>query len=245
MGDETLDALESYGLTIRQPARGYRFSVDPLLLCSFVEGGGAGTVADLGTGCGVIPLIMARRLPEAEIVGVELQPEMAALARRNLEANGLAERVRIVETDILHLRQVLPHAGFDLVLANPPYRRRGTGRLSPTAGRDLARHESTATVGDFLAAAKYLCRPKGRIAFIFLAARLAEFMAVAVDLKLVPRRLRFVHGAPDTEAKMFLCELTAGRGGELMVLPPLVLRDGTQHYTPQAVAMMAGRGCES
>lgn len=242
MSDETLDALNSYGLTIRQPARGYRFSVDPLLLCSFADKGGVDSVADLGTGCGVIPLAMSRLLPEANIVGVEFQPQMAELARRNVEENSVGGRVRIVEADVLHLRRQLPHAGFDLVLANPPYRCRGTGRLSPTAGRDLARHESTATIQDFLAAAKFLAKPAGRIAFVFLAARLGEFMAAAASTGLAPRRIQFVHGTLEAEAKMFLCELRKGRGGELAVLEPLVLRDEQQRYTPQALVMMEGRG---
>lgn len=241
VSDETLDALEAFGLSIRQPAKGYRFSVDPLLLCSFADKEGVNSVVDLGTGCGVIPLVISRLLPEADIVGVEFQPQMAELARRNVEKNNVGERVRIVEADVLHLRRQLPHAGFDLVLANPPYRRRGTGRLSPTAGRDLARHESTAAIEDFLAAAKFLAKPAGRIAFVFLAARLAEFMAAAASTGLVPRRIQFVHGALGAEAKMFLCELRKGRGGEMAIMPPLLLRDGQLQYTQQALAMMEGK----
>jgi tRNA1Val (adenine37-N6)-methyltransferase len=241
MSGETKDALGAFGLTIRQPVKGYRFSVDPLLLCSFAANDGVLTVADLGTGCGVIPLVMARRLPEARIAGVEFQAEMAELARRNVDENGLGERVSILETDVLHLREELAHASFDLVLANPPYRRRGTGRQSPLAGRDAGRHESTATVEDFLAAAKFLVRPEGKICFVFLAARLADFLAAAAVLRLTLLRLQFVHGAPDVEAKMFLCELTAGKKGELAVLPPLVLRDEERNYTPEALAMMEGR----
>jgi tRNA1Val (adenine37-N6)-methyltransferase len=233
--------LDAFGLTIHQPAKGYRFSVDPLLLCAFAGGAEALAVADLGTGCGVIPLVMARRLQQARIVGVEFQPDMAETARRNVLDNGLEERVSILETDILLVRGELPRAAFDLVLANPPYRRRGSGRQSPTAGRDLARHESSATMEDFLDVAKYLVRPGGRVAFVFLASRLGEFMAAATGLKMVPLRLQFVHGAPGMEAKVFLCELTVGRGGSLAVLPPLVLRDEQRHYTPRAIAVMEGR----
>jgi tRNA1Val (adenine37-N6)-methyltransferase len=238
MAAETLDELLAYGLVLKQPKSGYRFSVDPLLLCGFADTGEVDAIADLGTGCGVIPLVMARRCPAARIVGVEFQPQMAALARLNALENGLADRVAILESDVLHIKSQLPHAGFTLVMANPPFRRQGSGRISPREGRDAARHESTATLEDFLAAAKYLVRPAGRIVFVHLAARLGEFLETAARLRLVPLRLQLVHGTVEAEAKMFLCELTRGRGGELTILPPLIIRDREGGYTRQALTMM-------
>lgn len=238
MSAETLDELAAYGLVLRQPQKGYRFSVDPLLLCSFADTGEVDAIADLGTGCGVIPLVMARRCPAARIVGVEFQPQLAGLARLNAVENGVADRVTFLEADVLHCKGRLPHAGFDLVMANPPFRRQGSGRVSPRSGRDAARHESTATLEDFLATAKYLVRPGGRIAFVHLAARLAEFLATAASLRLVPLRLQLVHGTVEADAKMFLCELTRGRGGELTVLPPLFIWEKEGGYTQRALAMM-------
>jgi tRNA1Val (adenine37-N6)-methyltransferase len=238
MSGETLDQLAAFGLVLKQPQKGYRFSVDPLLLCGFADTGEVVAIADLGTGCGVIPLIMARRCHAARIVGVEFQQQMAALARLNVAENGVADRVTVVEVDVLHCKGRLPHAGFDLVMANPPFRRQGSGRVSPREGRDAARHESTATLEDFLATAKYLVRPGGRIAFVHLAARLGEFLATAASLRLVPLRLQLVHGTGEADAKMFLCELTRGRGGELTVLPPLFLWEKEGVYTSRALAMM-------
>jgi tRNA1Val (adenine37-N6)-methyltransferase len=238
MSGETLDELAAYGLVVRQPQKGYRFSVDPLLLCSFADIGEVGAIADLGTGCGVIPLVMARRRPAARIVGVEFQAQLAGVARLNVAENGVADRVTVLEADVLHCKGRLLHAGYDLVMANPPFRRQGSGRISPRSGRDAARHESTATLEDFLAAAKYLVRPGGRIAFVHLAARLGEFLETAARLRLVPLRLQLVYGTVEAEAKMFLCELTRGRGGELTVLPPLIMRDMEGGYTRQALTMM-------
>ncbi|HZV82904.1 MAG TPA: tRNA1(Val) (adenine(37)-N6)-methyltransferase [Geobacteraceae bacterium] len=237
---ETIDLLRSHDLRIIQPKRGYRFSLDPIILCDFARPAG-GRIADLGCGCGIIPLLMARLAPHGRITGVELQPAMAGLARRNVEFNGLVERVDILESDILHLGEMLPANSFDLVLANPPYRRRGEGRISPWAGRDLARHESSATLEDFLAAAKRLVRPGGRICFIYHPERLVELLHLAHAVRLAPRRLRMVHGDATAPARMFMVEMMKGSRGGLEVLPPLLVYDAGG-YTPEMLRIYGDEG---
>ena len=220
---ETVDELHGHDLKIIQPRHGYRFSVDPLLLCRFA-GPVEGRIIDLGTGSGVMALIMARMSETSQVVGVEVDQRAAALARRNVHLNELDDRVEIVSADILALRQRFPVSAFDLVLANPPYRPRGTGRISHIPGRDIARHESTALLTDFLTVAKYLVRPSGRICFIYHVSRLAELVAQASVRKLSLLRLQFVHGSAEDEARMVLLELAKGRSRELSVLPPLFVR---------------------
>lgn len=227
-----------YDLKIVQQRGGYRFSLDPLLLADFADVREGAQVIDLGTGCGIIPLVLARKAETARIVGVELQPEMAELAQRNAELNALADRIEIMDADIIDLKRSYPVSSFDLVVANPPYRKRGTGKISPRAGRDQARHESTAGLADFLEVAKYLVRPTGRICLIYLAARLTEFLSCASELKLSPLRLRMVHGNPAAAAKMFLVELVKGRQGELAVLPPLVVHGENGAYTHEMEKMV-------
>lgn len=239
---ETVDDLQAYGLRIIQPRHGYRFSVDPLLLCAFAAAEGAGRVIDLGTGCGIIPLVLARQVEGTTFVGVELQESMAAFAERNVTLNGLTDRVTIVRDDVLGLRRRFAVSSFDLVLSNPPYRRQGSGRISPKAGRDHARHESTATLADFLAAAKYLVKPTGRICFIYHPGRLPELFAEAERQKLAPLRLRLVHGTPGAEARMALVELVKARKGELRVLPPLLVRDEASVYSAEVAAILGEEG---
>jgi tRNA1Val (adenine37-N6)-methyltransferase len=130
-----------------------------------------------------------------------------------------------------------------LVLANPPYRTQGSGRVSPKAGRDDARHESTATLRDFLSIAKYLVKPQGRICFIHHPARLAEFMAETTTLKLAPLRLRMVHGNMGAEARMFLIELAKGRGGMLRIEPPLLVYDENRYYSVEMKSILGVNGC--
>lgn len=241
--DETIDELSLFGLRLLQPAAGYRFSLDPLLLCSFAGEGAAGSTAvDLGTGCGVIPLVMVARYGLAQVAGVEFQADMADMARRNLQLNRFGEKASVIEDDLLHLKRHFPVSSFDLVVSNPPYRRPGTGRISPKAGRDIARHESTAGLSDFLSMAKYLVRPGGRICFIYHPSRLSEFLVAADLLKLALVRLRMVHGSPGADARMFLVELTKGRKADQRVEPPLFVYGGDGSYTAEAGEML---GCGS
>jgi tRNA1Val (adenine37-N6)-methyltransferase len=229
--EETLDELRKYGLKIIQPRHGYRFSLDPLLLCDFAEIGAGEAAVDLGVGCGIIPLVLSQMAQGARLAGLESQAEMVELAKRNVALNGLNERIEIKHADILEVRKLFSASSFDLVVANPPYRKRGSGRISPKPGRDLARHESTASLSDFLATAKNLVKPTGRICFIYHPSRLGELFTAAKELKLSPVRLQMVHGNSSADARMFLIELVKGRKCELAVLPPLFVYEEKGEYT--------------
>lgn len=237
----TRDELKRFSLVLDQPKDGYRFTLDPLLLCDFSAAADERAIADLGAGSGVMPLVLARMAPEAQVTALEKEPAMATLAEGNVRLNDLGERVHVLREDVLHLRRHLPVSCMDLVVSNPPYRKPGRGRLNPHPGKLAARHETSAGLADFLAAAKYLVKPSGRICFVYHPARLPEFMAVATQLKLTVRRLRLVHGTPEAPAKVFLAELTkGGRVAETTVLPPLVVRTDGQNYTDEVRTLLLG-----
>ena len=236
----TRDDLKLHGLQLFQPRQGYRFSLDALLLAEFVRLPPEAVVADLGTGCGVIPLVLARMQQDARFVAFENNPDMAALAGENVRVNALDGRVAIIVDDILNIRTRFPVSSFDVVVCNPPFRSPHSGKTSPHAGRDAARHETTAGLADFLAAAKFLVKPSGRICFIYLPSRLAEFIHCAAELKLAMLRLRMVHGTGQTLAKMFLVELAKGRRGEVTVEPPLIVYDSNGEYTAEAAGILGG-----
>lgn len=235
------DSLRGYDLNIQQPDLGYRFSLDALLLADFTRPPVRGVVADLGTGCGVIPLVLARLHPDARFVGVESNPDMAALAGENARANSLEARIEIISADVLVIRSRFPVSAFDLIVSNPPFRSPHSGRVSPHPGRDAARHETTAGLVDFMTAAKYLVKPGGRICFIYHPSRLAEFISCATELKLALLRLRMVHGTAGAGAKMFLAELAKGSRGDLTVEPPLIVYDEEGEYTAE-VSRILGMG---
>ncbi|BCR03935.1 SAM-dependent methyltransferase [Desulfuromonas versatilis] len=227
--DETLDDLRLGGLKIIQKKDGYRFSLDPVLLCAFARVAPGEALADLGTGSGVIPLLLARMSEAERLVGVEVQPGMAGRARRSVELNGLAGRVEIVEADLRSLQGTLPAQGFDVVLANPPFRPLGTGRQAPTSERGAARHEQAGGLGDFLRAAAFLLGDGGRFYVVYLAERLVDLLAGMREAGLEPKRLRCVHSRRGEGARMVLLEgRRRGRPG-LVVEPPLYVCEGEDY----------------
>jgi len=230
----TRDELKRFDLQIFQPRHGYRYSLDPLLLarfCGQVPPGGS--IVDLGAGCGIIALVLARFNPTAAVVALENNPQMAALIKQNIDENALAGQVTALEIDVINYRNVSPDSSYDLVVSNPPFRTPVSGRVSPRAGRDAARHETTAGLADFLAAAKYLVKPSGRICMIHLPARLVELAALAAEMKLSILRLRMVHNNQVSPATMFMAELAKGRRTAPVVEAPLFVRDMQGEYTDE------------
>ena len=234
----TRDNLSLFNLQLFQPRQGYRYSLDPLLLarfCTAVQSGGS--IVDLGAGCGIISLVLARVNPEALVVAVENNPEMVALVERNILHNDLAGRVSAHAEDVINLRKSYPVSTFDLVVSNPPFRTAGSGKVSPRAGRDAARHETTAGLADFIDAAKYLVKPSGKICFIHLPSRLPEFMALAAQMKLSVLRLRMIHSNAESPATMFMAELAKGRRCAPVVESPLFVRDMDGEYTNECLSI--------
>ncbi|UCD84496.1 MAG: tRNA1(Val) (adenine(37)-N6)-methyltransferase, partial [Deltaproteobacteria bacterium] len=211
--DETLDQLLSGKLKIIQKKKGYRFSLDALLLTDFVRISRGDEVIDLGTGSGVIPLILAKKSPAKRIVGVEIQKELAEMALRNVQLNALEDKITILHRDLRKLPGELTAGSFALVLSNPPYRTGSSGRLNPNPEKAVARHELTCSLEELLKVAGYLLKPKGRLALIYSAPRLADLIAGLRKEKLEPKRLRLIHPDSDTKAKLVLIE--ASKGGKV------------------------------
>jgi len=143
--EETLDTLFGGKLKILQKRQGYRFSIDALLLAHFAQPAPDDRILELGTGCGVIPLILFYRRKAQKIIAVEIQPSLADLARRNAALNRCSSKFQILEDDLRHLEKRFGRGSFDRVLANPPYRKVGSGRINPHEEKAIARHEVQAT----------------------------------------------------------------------------------------------------
>ena len=236
--DVTLDEVKLFGLQLFQPRHGYRYSLDALLLARFCARPKPGRIIDLGAGCGIISLLLARCNCETSVLAVENNPAMAALVERNIRHNNLEGRVSVLAEDVKNVRKSYSDSTFDLVVSNPPFRTLGSGRISPKAGRDTARHETTATLHDFMAAAKYLVKPGGKICFIQHPSRLTDLVAGAGDLKLALQRLRMVHDRVASPATMFLAELAKGSRRVLTVEAPLILRDECGNYSEEVAELL-------
>ncbi len=236
---ETLDELGSDALKIIQQRDGYRFSLDPVLLCAFARVVPGDTVVDLGSGSGIMPLLLARRTSALRIIGVERQPELAERSRRSVAWNGLEGRIDIRRADLREIRRLLKAESAQVVVSNPPYRPLASGRISPKSERARARHEIAGDLGDFIAAAAYLLGTGGRFYLIYLAERLAELLSRLRQAGLEPKRLRCVHSRPEAEGRLVLVESRRGGQCGLVLDPPLYVRQGAE-YSAEVLSCYCG-----
>lgn len=228
----TRDTLFNGKLAVCQEKEGYRFSLDAVLLAGLTRIRTDDRVVELGTGCAVIPLVLAfRRKTDRRIVGIEIQPELARLARENVDENGMADRIAIREMDLRRVSSHFPPGGFDLVLSNPPYRKPGSGRISPNRQKAIARHELTATLADVFSAARFLLPDGGRIALIYPATRLGHLLRSALELSFSPKRLRIVYSYPGGPGRLVHLECIKGGGEEVNIEPPLYIYRTDGRYT--------------
>ena len=237
-GGETRNLILGGAISVVQPQNGYRFSVDSVLLARFAAARSRDRVLELGAGCGVIAMIIAATANPRQIVAIEIQPEMAELAKRNARANGF-ENLDCICADLRARRipEVSP-ASFDLVVANPPFHARNAGQESPDRSRRLARGGAGASMVEFVAAARRHVRNGGRVAMVFAASRSAELISTLREHRLEPKRIRFVHPRVGLPAASVLLEARANGGVEVVVAPPLILEELTGVYTEEARSIL-------
>ena len=238
---ETLDALLDGRLFFFQPARGHRFSVDALLLAAFARLSPGQRALDLGAGCGVVGLLLAWANPEVRFVGLELQSALADLARRNVALNHLDDRVSIVQGDLCRPDLFPPHH-FDAIVANPPYRPLGAGRLGPDDERNTARHEIACRLEDWTTVAARWLRPGGRLYLVYPVWRLASLLARLGAVGLAAKRLRLVYTRPEGPGRLALVEGRAGGREDLKVSPPFFIHaPSSQEWSQEMSRLASGR----
>ncbi len=223
--DETLEPFFNGKLQIIQKKKGYRFSVDPVLLSQFVRIRKNERVIDLGAGCGILPLLLSRSTKARSFVGVEIQKGLTECAEKNVVLNHLEDRISILNQDFRELRSIFPSGSFDVALSNPPYREYRTGMINPSTEKAIARHEIKGKLEDVISIASYLLRPKGRCYLIFPALRTVDLFVSLRNGNLEPKRIQFVHPRMGEEAKFILIESVKASGVELEITNPLFLEE--------------------
>jgi tRNA1(Val) A37 N6-methylase TrmN6 len=238
---ETVDEVLGGRLVLHQPRRGARVTMDPLLLVQFVLEHGArrgrlGRVLDVGTGTGVIACALALADRRAEVVAVEIEPRLAALAGKNAGKNHVADRVAVVAGDVRALgRGAIGAEHFDVVVANPPYTEAGRGRIPPAPDRAVARAETALTLSDVVELARRRLAPRGRLALILPAGRLGALGGTLAAARLELEVLRPVHSVAAEPARRILVLVGRGRPGATRIEPPLVIHTGEpKRYTAEA-----------
>ncbi len=218
-------------LVIQQAEDGYRYSIEPFLLADFVHLSPGCQVLDVGTGCGVIPLLLATRGKANKIIAIEIQQKLYDLAVSNISDNGAEKRVRLIYDDFANWHPDATSELFDVVISNPPYRKIKTGRINPNHEKAVARHELSMSLESLTAGADDCLKEGGAFTLAYPPLRLAEVLERLCRHKLFPARLRFIHGSRDAEARIFLVEAIKGRRADCVIEPPLYVYNEDGSYS--------------
>lgn len=242
-GGLAVDRCELFGgrLVLTQPRRGYRFSVDALLLAWWVEFAETDKIMDAGCGVGVVALLLTHLRGARDVTGVDIQEELITLARANARANGVSATAKFFQND---LRSLPPehHGRYDVFCANPPFREVGSGRVCPDNSRAVARHELALTLADLANAAAAALKPGGRYFLIHKPRRLDDVRKAFGGKGLPVTRIRLVHPYTGAAANLVLVAGMKGEGAGAETLPPLFIYESPGRYGPELRTIYAGEG---
>lgn len=227
---ERLDDLQRNGLHIIQHPRAFRFGMDAVLLADFTRLRPRERVADMGTGAGILPLLLSQKQLDARFEAFEIQPEMADMARRSVALNGLEERIRVHAADMRAAYELIGRESMHAAVCNPPYGKRGGTLTNEAAPLLLARHETDCTIQDVTAACAAVLRTHGRLSMVFPAARLIELLDAMRQSRLEPKRIRMVCARVDRAPYLALVEAMKNAKPGLLWMPPLIVyrQDGSE-----------------
>lgn len=241
--NERLDDLLTHEMKIIQSDEVFSFSLDAVLLARFCNVPRKGTVIDLCSGNGVIPLLLSTRT-QAKIIGIEIQDRLAHMASRNVDLNQLNDRIDIIHADLKDAPQMLGHGICDLVTVNPPYLPIYSGIRNMNEYVAAARHEIYCNLEDVIAVSSKLVRPGGKVAMVHRPSRLADIICMMRRFKLEPKRVRFVHPRIDEEANMVLIEASRDGNPEIRMLPPIIVYNSNNEYCDELMNVYYGHATE-
>lgn len=230
---EKIDFLGDGRLGIIQRERGYRFSIDSVLLANFVNLEDGDNLIDMGTGSGIIAVILAKRMRQGRILAVEVQKRLAGAARRNIQLNHLSDKIDVIEGDIRFPEFLCPPQSFSIAVFNPPYRRLHSGRINPDPEKAAARHEIFGTADDFIAAAAYTLCQEGHMYAIYPSTKMVYLLARMRSFRIEPKRVSLVYSRRGASASFVLVDGVKGGGEELDVLPPFYIYSQRGGYSRQ------------
>ena len=239
---ERLDDLQINGLKIIQDKDKFCFGIDAVLLSGYAVARKGETVLDIGTGTGVIPILMTAKTEAAHFTGLEIQEGSAELAKRSVELNGLSGLVEIICGDIRNCSKILPSNSFNVITCNPPYMINKHGLISGSFEKAAARHELLCTFEDIARESERILKVKGRMYLIHRPFRLADVFESLRKHRLEPKRMRLVQSYIDKEPSMVLIEAVKGAKARLKVEKPLIIYKALNVYTQEVYEIYGKRG---
>jgi tRNA1Val (adenine37-N6)-methyltransferase len=231
--DERIDDLQYKGLKLIQKTEGFCFGVDAVLLANFVDVKKNDTVIDLGTGTGIIPILLAGKRSAQKITGIEIQAEMAEMAKRSVSLNKLEDKVEILNEDLRNIVQQVGASTFNVVVSNPPYMNHGGGLLNLNNTKAISRHEIMCTLEDVIRVSSKLLVTGGQFAMVHRPERLVDIVCLMRLFGIEPKYLRFVHPSPYKKANLLLIRGSRGGKPQLKMMDPLYVYDENGNYSKE------------
>lgn len=229
--NERLDDLHRKGYQIIQNPEKFCFGIDAVLLSDFVHVKTGAKVLDLGTGTGIIPILVEAKTNAGHITALEIQEESVDMAKRSVALNRLEDKISVVHGDIKEASQLWKGASFDVITTNPPYMTENHGLVNPDLPKAIARHEVLCTLEDIVRESSKLLKMNGKFFMVHRPYRMVEIITTLTKYKMEPKRIRLVHPYVDKEPNMILIEAVKGGGSRVKVEPPLIVYQDINVYT--------------
>ncbi|TCO78629.1 tRNA1(Val) (adenine(37)-N6)-methyltransferase [Marinisporobacter balticus] len=230
---ERVDDLQCEGLRLIQNPKGFCFGIDAVLLSNFCEIRKNWRVIDLGTGTGIMPILLAGKTHAKEIWGVEIQEEVAEMALRSVQLNQLEDRVKIIHEDLKNISKHAKDYSFDAVISNPPYMNPGAGLINPESMKAVSRHEVKCTLEDIISVASKLLKDRGHFYMVHRPHRLVDIIYLCRKYRLEPKKIRFVHPNKNKKPNILLIECVKYGKPELKFMDPLYVYNEEGGYTEE------------
>ena len=230
--NERIDDLEFKGLKIIQNEKGFCFGMDSVLLSDFAKNiKNNSTVLDLGTGTGIIAILLCGKTNLKKVVGIEIQQDVANMAKRSSQLNNLQDRFEVVNTNIIDLKNIYEKQSFDVIVTNPPYKKENTGITNENEAKLISRHEITANLEDFISISKDLLKDKGEFYMVHRPERLVDILSLMRKYKIEPKILKFVSPNKNKEPNLILIKGIKNANSFLKVEKTLYVYNEDGKYT--------------
>jgi len=236
--NQTIDTFFEGRIKIRQREKGYRFSIDPILIAHYSKIPKHSKILDIGTGSGIIPIILTYLHEDCRVFGIEIQKNLAEIANKNIEDNGVSEKIKILNMDLSDLSQNELQGPADIIITNPPYRKVTSGRINPECEKATARHEISLTLEQLLKKSSSLIKTGGLFHIIYPSQRLAELIYEMKTVNIEPKSMRLIHSFIDQPPRLVMVSGRKGAQSGLIVDPPLIIYKKEDEYSEEVGKIM-------